>query len=71
MSNNTIIYSKEPITPLINLPPPKILPRLRPQAEDISFIIYAIGAAAYHLLATKVKSENIELFVILIRDIDA
>ena len=71
INNDTIIYSKGPSTPQANQIPPKILPRPKPQAEYTPILIHAIGAAVFHSLATKPKSENIQLFAMSMQDIDA
>lgn len=51
-------------------PTPKILPRPKAKAKEDIFSIHSVGAAAFHSLAKRSKSDNIQIFAMSMEDIN-
>ena len=72
LGNDSIMFPER--QPVPSAPPPstklKILPRPSPRPNEDVFSIHSIGAAAFHLLARRPKSDNIQIFAMSMEDIN-
>ena len=72
LGNDSIIFPERQSVNSTTSPSarPKILPRPSPRSKEDAFSIHSVGAAAFHSLSKRPKTDNVQIFAISMEDIN-